>query len=126
MAFVPTTIFAASGVDTIPMNEERPKCEVIAAAKISVQPDKRKELLMTLNSLLDRIRKEDGCCSYRFFGEDTDDDSFMLISEWETRSDWERHLFSEDFAILKGSIGVLGNGGNHSFQVLTHIAANET
>jgi quinol monooxygenase YgiN len=115
-----------SGVNTFPMNDKRPRCEVIAAAKITVHPDKRKELLMTLNSLLERIRMEEGCCSYRFFGEDSEDDSFMLISEWKTRSDWERHLFSEDFAILKGSIGVLGNGKGHNFQVLTHITANDT
>jgi len=104
---------------------EQESGEVISAARITVRPEKRKELLMTLSSLLDEIKTEKGCRAYRFYGDDNSDDSFMLISEWESRSDWDRHSRSEHFAILQGSLGVLGNGESLDFKLLTRVGVNE-
>jgi quinol monooxygenase YgiN len=36
-----------------------------------------------------------------------EEDSFMLVSEWQSRRDWDRHLNSEDFTILLGSLELL-------------------
>jgi len=107
------------------MYEEEPIGEVVSAARITVRPEKRKELVMTLDSLLDEIRSEKGCRAYRFYGDDKEEDSFMLISEWETRSDWDRHLHSEHFTILQGSLGILGNGEGLDFKLLTRAGVSE-
>ena len=98
---------------------------VISAARIRVRPDKRKELVMTLNSLIDQIQSEKGCKRYRYFGEDSEKNAFMLIGEWETRSDWDRHLRSENFTILKGTLLILGNEKGLDFRLLTRVGVNE-
>jgi quinol monooxygenase YgiN len=92
---------------------------VISAARFTVRREKRKELVMTLDSLAERIRREKGCKTYRVFDDEKDDDAFVLISEWESRSDWDRHLLSEHFMILKGSVRILGNGESLSFKLMT-------
>jgi len=107
------------------MHEQESSSEVISAARITVRPEKRKELLMTLTSLLDEIKTEKGCRAYRFYGDDNSEDSFMLISEWESRSDWDRHSRSEHFAILQGSLGILGNGESADFKLLTRVGVYE-
>ena len=72
-------------------------------------------------SLLEQIRSEDGCRGYQFYGEATTEDSFMLIGEWETRNDWERHVHSEHFAVLLGSLELLSAEKQPNFRLLSHV-----
>ena len=95
--------------------------EVISAARITARPEKRKELLMTINSLLDPIRNQEGCRAYRFYGEATEQDSFMLMGEWETRNHWERHMHSEYFAVLLGSLELLSAEKRLDFKLLSQV-----
>lgn len=95
--------------------------EVISAARITARPEKRKELLMTMASLLDQIRKQNGCRGYRFYGEASTEDTFMLIGEWESRNDWERHIHSEHFAVLLGSLELLSAEKRPDFRLLSHV-----
>ena len=94
---------------------------IISAARITALPEKRKELFMTITSLLEQIRNQDGCRGYRFYGEATTQDSFMLIGEWETRNDWERHMHSEHFAVLQGSLELLSAEKRPKFRLLSQV-----
>lgn len=94
---------------------------IISAARITARPEKRKELFMTITSLLEQIRNHDGCRAYRFYGEATTEDSFMLIGEWETRKDWERHVRSEHYAVLLGSLELLSAEKRPNFRLLTSM-----
>lgn len=94
---------------------------IISAARITARPEKRKELLMTITSLLEQIRSHDGCRAYRFYGEASTEDSFMLVGEWETQSDWERHTHSEQFAVLSGSLELLSAEKRPDFRLLSHV-----
>ena len=94
---------------------------VVSAARITARPEKKKELFMTITSLLEQIRSEDGCRGYQFYGEATTEDSFMLIGEWETRNDWERHVHSEHFAVLLGSLELLSAEKRPNFRLLSHV-----
>jgi quinol monooxygenase YgiN len=98
---------------------------IVSTTRISVQPGKRKELFLTITSLLDKIRSEEGCRMYMFYGETGDKDSFMLMGEWETRSAFTQHLNSEHFAILLGSLGMLSNRANLDFKVLSQVGGIE-
>jgi quinol monooxygenase YgiN len=95
--------------------------EVTSFATINARPDKRKELLLTITSLLNSIRREPGCRTYRFYGEAEEEFSFVLIGEWETRSDWDRHMQSEHFAILSGSLELLSNEKRFDFKLLSQV-----
>ena len=108
------------------MHERESNGSVISVGRFTVRHDKRKELLMTLNSLSDRIRREKGCKAYHFYGDEKVEDAFILIGEWEKRSDWDRHLSSEYYTILKGSLGILGNGEGLDFTLMTRIGPSES
>lgn len=98
---------------------------LINATRITVRPENRKELCLTIASLLERIRREDGCRAYLFYGEVEDQNSLMLISEWETPTAWENHLNSANFAVLLGSLRLLSKRSNLDFSMLSHVAGIE-
>jgi quinol monooxygenase YgiN len=99
--------------------------EIISTAEIKALPEKRRELCLTISSLLGRIRSEQGCRSYKFYGEAEDQNSFTLIGEWETLDAWNRHLRSENFAVLLGSLKLLSARSKVNFKLLSHVARIE-
>lgn len=99
--------------------------EIVSAIRTTVRPEHRKELCLTIGSLLGLIRSEDGCRTYRFYGEDGDQNSFILIGEWETRKAWEGHLNSDNFAVLVGSLRLLGNQPEFEFKLLSQVSATD-
>jgi quinol monooxygenase YgiN len=64
--------------------------------------------MQTVCPLLEPIRREKGCMSYRIFVDATDQNASLLVGEWQTQNDWTNHLRSKDHAILMGAITVLG------------------
>jgi quinol monooxygenase YgiN len=100
--------------------------EIVSAIRTTVLPEHRKELCLTISSLLGLIRSEDGCRTYRFYGEDGDQNSFILIGEWETQDAWDRHLNSDNFTVLVGSLRLLSNQADVDFKLLSHVAALAT
>ena len=98
---------------------------IMSAARITVRPEHRRELCLTISALLDRIRHEKGCRTYNFYGEVEDQNSLILIGEWDTLTAWENHLKSDAFAVLIGSVKLLGTGSNLDFSVLSPVLRNE-
>ena len=80
---------------------------MIEMTRINVCSANRKELFLTICSLVDSIAAARGCTSYRVYVEEGNDTSLVLIGEWETKADWENYLRSSDFAVLMGAISVL-------------------
>lgn len=60
----------------------------------------------------------------RFYLDATDENSSLLLSEWETESDLERYIRSNDFAILRGAILVLSVGTTDSKAYVTSESLN--
>ena len=107
------------------MTTFEPSSSIISAATITVRPENHKELYLTISSLLELIRVEDGCQAYKFYGEVRDKNSFILIGEWETRTAWDNHIHSENFAVLLGSMKLLGNTSAVDFKLLSHVTDTE-
>jgi len=80
---------------------------LIEMTRINVSAANRKELFLTICSLVDSISAEPGCTSYRVYVEEGNDTSMVLIGEWETKEDWENYQRSSGFAVLVGAINVL-------------------
>ena len=99
--------------------------EIISTARITVQSEKRNELCLTIPSLLDRIIDERGCRNYSFYNDAKNKDSFILVGEWISQDAWDRHLKSDNFAILLGSLKLLCNTPEVNFQVLSHESGIE-
>lgn len=73
-----------------------------------MQPEKRTEFLQTIGRLIDPSKGARGCRSFDFYLDATDENSTLLVSEWDTETDLNNYLDSEDFAVLRGAITVLG------------------
>jgi quinol monooxygenase YgiN len=95
---------------------------IINLTRITVRPENRKELCQTISSLLEPFQREKGCLACHFYQEDGDENTFVLVGEWETTRAWREHLKSETFAILLGSINLLCNNTRTDFNLLSHAA----
>lgn len=80
---------------------------VVSTTRITVQPEKRTEFLQSIGPLVEPIRSAKGCRDFGFYLDAADENSTLLISEWETETDLDNYLGSNDFAILRGAITVL-------------------
>jgi quinol monooxygenase YgiN len=95
---------------------------ILKTTKIIVRPEKRVELAQTIGRLLGPIKDVKGCRKISFYLDAVDQNSSLLLSEWETESDLERYLRSNDFAILRGAIMVLSVGTTDSKAFITSEA----
>src|ERR1051325_4527081 len=100
------------------MNHSPETEAVITTASITVRPENRKELCLTVASLLNPIRQEPGCTAYKFYGEAGDENSFLLIGELQTRDALNQHLESNNFAVLMGSILLLAKVSTVDFKLM--------
>lgn len=81
---------------------------IVNTTRITVQPEKRTEFLQTIGRLLEPIKSAKGCLDFGFYLDAADENSTLLVSEWDTETDLNNYLGSNDFAILRGAITVLG------------------
>jgi len=81
---------------------------IVNTTRITVQPEKRNEFFQTVGRLLQPIKTAKGCRTFEFYLDASDENSTLLVTEWETESDLNTYLESNDFAVLRGAITVLG------------------
>ena len=75
----------------------------IVKITMNALPEKRKEVLQTLLSMIEATRKEKGCRNYQVFQDIQDENVFCLVQEWETREDLEHHMRSDRFSVVLGT-----------------------
>jgi len=85
---------------------------VVNTIRIVVLPEKRDEFLQNIECLFKRTRGVTGCRALRFYVDSEDENSSLLFVEWETESDFQNYLQSNEFEILRGAIRVLSNNEN--------------
>lgn len=74
---------------------------------MNVLPDKQKEVLQTLLSLVELPDYEKGCLGYGIFGNIENKNVFSLISEWKSRQHLDSHMKSDRFGVLLGTKSLL-------------------
>ncbi|RJQ77482.1 MAG: antibiotic biosynthesis monooxygenase [Desulfobacteraceae bacterium] len=72
-----------------------------------VLPEKQKEVVQTLVSMVDPMKKETGCRSYSLFYDMTDKNLLCVLEEWENREKLDHHLESDVFGVLLGTRSLL-------------------
>ena len=70
-------------------------------------PVKRKELLLSLSSIVEQVRNESGCLRAVVFQSVEDDNELLLIEEWSTQKESDAHLDSDLFTVLRGAEGLM-------------------
>jgi quinol monooxygenase YgiN len=81
---------------------------IVNTSRIKLNPEKREEFLQTMRRLLEPMAASKGCVTLRCYFDAADENSSLLMGEWETESALNSYLHSNDFAILRGAIAVLG------------------
>jgi quinol monooxygenase YgiN len=98
---------------------------MIATTKLTVMPERRKEFFQTIDPLTKRIQGEKGCLNYRLYAETGDENSLILIEEWDAEANWNTHRKGANFAVLLGLVTVLSIPSKVEFKLLSQIAGNE-
>ena len=90
---------------------------IVVKITMSVLPEKQKELLQTLSSIIWPMGMEPGCLAYAAFCDIEDKNLLVLLQEWQTRKDLDHHLRSEMFGVLMGTRSLLNEP--HGIQIYT-------
>ncbi|HKP38386.1 MAG TPA: antibiotic biosynthesis monooxygenase family protein [Pyrinomonadaceae bacterium] len=85
---------------------------VLNTSSVTVFPEKREEFLQTITQLLEPINGAAGCKRFRLYVDVADENSSLLLGEWESEADLDNYLRSADHAILHGAIMILGKQRN--------------
>ena len=76
--------------------------------KIQVKPYKPDEFLDSINSFIRTVRKEKGCIDFGVYRDSGKENTCILVGEWKTRQDMEKHFKTREFELLIGAARVLG------------------
>jgi len=87
---------------------------------MTARPEKRKEVMQTLLSMIEPTLQEKGCLSYQVFQNIEDENVFSLIKEWETREDLDHHMRSDRFGVLFGTKILLSEQQNIQIHTISH------
>ncbi len=80
---------------------------IITTIRMTVPQGKRQEMLQTVSTLAGTVRKESGCRACDFYIDTENADAFLLLEEWETREDFDRHVRTPAFSALLGALTLL-------------------
>ena len=93
---------------------------VIIFIRIKVQPEKRKELSQTLHSIVEKIRKENGCLHSGFYQDAENENDILMVEEWATQKDSDDHLRSDIFTVLIGAGSLMRRPPEIVIHTLSH------
>lgn len=80
---------------------------ILFTMQMKVLAEKRKELSQTISLLIGSIKTEKGCRRCDFYRSMQDGNRFLLFEEWNTREDFDSHLKSVCFTVLRGTLNLL-------------------
>jgi len=96
-----------------------------ATIKITVQPEKKKEVMQTFRALLEPIRNEQGCLSCNCYEDVEAADIIFFREEWKSGEDLNIHLKSVHFGILIGAMKLLNKEPEIKFNAIAYTAGAE-
>lgn len=98
---------------------------ILATLRMIVRPEKRDVLLATIRGMLEPARVERGCLSYRFYQDVEDRNVFVLLEEWATQEDLDRHIRTDNQRQLLALVDLLGEEPELRFDTVSRTAGVE-
>jgi len=80
---------------------------ILTHIKMNVRPEKRKELWQTISSIVQEVRRENGCVDSTFYQNAENENDFFVVEEWETRQELDEYLRSAGFTVMMGAGSLL-------------------
>ena len=93
--------------------------------KMSALPEKRKELLQTLEAIVDRVRREKECLNANLYQNMENDQKFMLAEEWRNQEALENYIRSDRFSILLGTRSLLEQPAAMEILPVPHLSGTK-
>ena len=94
--------------------------KILVTLRMIVRPERRSDLLKTMRGTLEPVRVERGCLSYRFYEDVEDKNAFVLVEEWATQADLERHIAKDNQRQLFGLMDLLSEQPELRFNTVSH------
>lgn len=98
---------------------------IIVRTTLKVFPEKQLEVLQTLLSLMEPVGGEPGCKSCFAFCDINDNHHLILLEEWETQKDLDRHMQSLLFGVLLGTRTLLSEPPQIQIHTVTRTRGME-
>jgi quinol monooxygenase YgiN len=98
---------------------------IIVRTTLNVFPEKQLEVTQTLVSLIEPIREEPGCKSCFAFCDISDNHCLILLEEWETQKDLDRHMQTQRFGVLLGTGTLLSEPLQIQIHTVTRVRGME-
>jgi quinol monooxygenase YgiN len=99
---------------------------IIVRIVIQALMEKRTEIMQTLLSMVEPVRKEKGCLNYDVLHGIDGKPVFNLIEEWKTREDLDRHIRSDRFSVLLGTKSLLAKPLEMKIHTVSHSEGIES
>lgn len=96
--------------------------KIVVTLRMLVQPEKRRDLLETIRGMLEPTRVERGCLSYRLYEDVEHRNAFVLLEEWETQQDLERHIRTDNQQRILALMDLLSEQPELRFNTVSHTA----
>jgi quinol monooxygenase YgiN len=95
---------------------------ILSTLKMIVQPGRRSDFLETMRGMLEPARVEMGCLSYRLYEDVENRNAFVLLEEWATQKDLERHIRTDNQRRLLALMDLLSEQPELRFNTVSHTA----
>lgn len=99
--------------------------KMLATLRMVVRPERRDDLLETIRGMLEPVRVERGCLSYRLYEDVEDRNTFFLVEEWKTRKDLESHVRTDNQRRLLALMDLLSEQPELRYNTVSHTAGME-
>ncbi len=80
---------------------------ITVITKLTVRPEKHREFVQTIQTMVHPSRRQNGCLRRDFYQDSQNENSFLLLEEWETSTHLDHHFQSDWFHILLGARNLL-------------------
>lgn len=98
---------------------------ILVTLRMIVRPERRSDLLETMRGMLEPARVERGCLSYRLYEDVEDGKILLLVEEWETQQDLERHIRTDNQRRLLALMDLLSEPPEWRFKTVSHTMGME-
>jgi quinol monooxygenase YgiN len=75
--------------------------------KLVIKESKIDEFIECLHSLIEGLRKENGCLDVSFYRDLEKENTYSLIGDWQTQVARDKHFKNKNFVVLIGAARVL-------------------
>jgi quinol monooxygenase YgiN len=93
-----------------------------ATLRMVVRPERRIDLLKTIIGMLEPSRVERGCLSYHLYEDVENRNAFVLLEEWATQADLERHISKDNQRRLLTLMDLLSEQPELRYNTVLHTA----